>query len=146
MVNVFSALSVPQLSGLARRTALVAVGLGVVALVAAVVLGSPLFGVGACLGLAMAMVNFRLIARTTARAAAVERESHARPLVTNTLGRLGIISVIALVLAWFIRPLGFGTIVGLAVFQFTLLSSVLTTLLRDPDMQGAAVQGDGGEE
>lgn len=136
MVNVFSALSVPQLSGLARRTALVAVGLGVVALVVSVVVGSPLFGVGACLGLAMAMVNFRLIVRATAKASASEREDHKRPLVTNTLGRLGLISVIALALAWFVRPLGFGTIVGLALFQFTLLANVLGTLLRDPAMHG----------
>lgn len=146
MVNVFSALSVPQLSGLARRTALVAVGLGVLALVVAVVLGSPLFGVGACLGLAMAMVNFRLIARSTARASAVERESHVRPLVTNTLGRLGLISVVALLLAWFVRPLGFGTIVGLAAFQFTLLSNVTVTLLRDPAMRGTAAPGGGDEQ
>lgn len=136
MVNVFSALSVPQLSGLARRTALVAVGLGVVALVAAIVVSAPLFGVGACLGLAMAMVNFRLIVRTTAKASASEREDHKRPLATNTLGRLGVITVVALVLAWFVRPLGFGTIVGLALFQFTLLANVLGMLLRDPAMRG----------
>lgn len=141
MVNVFSSLSVPQLSSLARRTALVAVGLGALALVIALVLGYPLVGVGACLGLAMAMVNFRLIARATVRASASEREDKKRPLVTNTLGRLGAISAVALLLAWLERPLGLGTIVGLAVFQFTLLSNVVVSLLRDPSMRGV-----GGEQ
>lgn len=136
MVNVFSALSVPQLSTLARRVALVAVAVAVVALVVAVVLGYPLFGVGVCLGLAMAMGNFRLIARATVKASASGSEHTRRPLVTNTLGRLGLISVIALVLAWLVRPLGFGAIVGLAAFQFCLLSNVLMTLLRDPAMRG----------
>lgn len=137
MVNVFSALSVPQLSSLARRTALVAVGLGAIALVVAIVLGYPLFGLGVCGGLAMAMMNFRLIARATARASASGRANNKGPLVTNTLGRLGAISVVALLLAWFVRPLGFGAIVGLACFQFTLLANVLGSLLRDHGLQQA---------
>lgn len=135
MVNVLSALSVPQLSALARRTALVALGLAVVGLVVTVVLGVPLAGLGVCLGLAMALVNFRLIARSTARASAAAEPARRRPLVTSTLGRLGAISVIALLLAWLVRPLGFGTIVGLALFQFALLANVVTSLLRDPGLR-----------
>jgi Ca2+/Na+ antiporter len=135
MMNVFSVLSVPQLSRLARRTALAAAGMGAAALIVTVVVGGVLFGVGVCLGLAMALVNFRLIARATAKASASAREDKRRPLVTNTLGRLGLISVVALLLAWLVRPLGFGAIVGLAVFQFTLLANVLVTLLRDPSMR-----------
>jgi len=142
MGNVFSSLSVPQLSGLARRTALVALGLGIIALVASTVVGYFLFGLGVCIGLAMALGNFRLIARATAKAAASARVDKRRPLVTNTLGRLGLISVIALVLAWLVRPLGFGAIVGLAIFQFTLLANVLVILLRDPAMQHT----DGGDQ
>ena len=136
MVNVFANLSLPQISSLARRTALVAVGLGVIALVVTVVLGYPLAGLGVCLGLAMAMVNFRLITRATAKVSASTREDKRRPLVTNTLGRLGAISAVALLLAWLVRPLGFGAIVGLALFQFTLLTNVTVTLLRDPDLRG----------
>ena len=135
MLNVFANLSLPQISSLARRTALVAIGLGVLGLVVTVVMGYPLAGVGVCLGLAMAMVNFRLITRATVKASASERADKRRPLVTNTLGRLGVISAIALLLAWLVRPLGFGTIIGLALFQFTLLANVTTTLLRDPDLR-----------
>jgi len=138
MMNVFSVLSVPQLSRLARRTALAAAGMGICALVVTVVVGSFLFGVGVCLGLLMALGNFRLIARATAKASASEREDKRRPLVTNTLGRLGLISVVALLLAWLVRPLGFGTIVGLAVFQFTLLANVVVTLVRDPSMRAVS--------
>lgn len=136
MVNVFSSMSVPQLSGLARRTALVAAGMGVIALVASFALGYDLFGLGVCLGLLMALGNFRLIVRATAKASAVASAGARRPLVMNTLGRLGLISVVALVLAWLVRPFGFGTIIGLALFQFTLLANSLVTLLRDPSMQG----------
>lgn len=136
MVNVFSSMSVPQLSGLARRTALVAAGMGVIALVASFALGYDLFGLGVCLGILMALGNFRLIVRATAKASALANAGARRPLVMNTLGRLGLISVVALVLAWLVRPFGFGAIVGLALFQFTLLANSLVTLLRDPSMQG----------
>lgn len=135
MMNLFSGLSVPQLSKLARRTALAASAGGVVVLAVSSVIGYALFGVGACLGLGLALVNFRLIVRTTAKAAASQRERNRRPLATNTLLRLGVISVIALVLAWLVAPLGFGIIVGLALFQFALLANVVTTILRDPAMR-----------
>jgi hypothetical protein len=131
MMNVFSALSVPALSRLARRTALVASVLGGLAVVVSAVVGYVLFGIGACLGLVLALANFRLIVRSTARAASSGEEHTRRPLVTSTLGRLGAISVVALLLAWLVRPLGFGVIVGLALFQFTLLANVVTSLLRD---------------
>src|SRR5579872_6479840 len=124
MMNVFSTLSVPELSRLARRTALVAALLGALALVVSVVVGYALFGVGACLGLLMALGNFRLIVRSTAKAASSGQEHTRRPLVTSTLGRLGVISAVALLLAWLVRPLGFGVVVGLALFQFTLLANV----------------------
>jgi hypothetical protein len=131
MMNVFTTLSVPELSRLARRTALVAAALGALALVVSLVVGYVLFGVGACLGLLMALGNFRLIVRSTAKAASSGQEHTRRPLVTNTLGRLGAISVVALLLAWLVPPLGFGVVVGLALFQFVLLANVVTSLLRD---------------
>jgi hypothetical protein len=146
MMNVFSVLSVPELSRLARRTALAAAALGALALVVSVVLGYALFGVGAGLGLVLALGNFRLIVRSTAKAASSGQEHTRRPLVTSTLGRLGALSAVALLLAWLVRPLGFGVIVGLALFQFVLLGNVVTGLLRDsalrPPVLGDAPLGD----
>jgi hypothetical protein len=134
MVNLFSSFSVPQISTVARRTVLASIGVGVVALVLGVVTGYPLVGLGVCLGLSMALVNFRLISRATVKAAGSEQENKRRPLVFNTLGRLGVISVIALGITFFVEPLGFGTLVGLAVFQFSLLGNVVVAMLRNPLM------------
>jgi hypothetical protein len=134
MVNLFSSFSVPQISTVARRTVLASIGVGVVALVLGVVTGYPLVGLGVCLGLSMALVNFRLISRATVKAAGSEQENKRRPLVFNTLGRLGVISVIALGITFFVEPLGFGTLVGLAVFQFSLLANVVVAMLRNPLM------------
>jgi hypothetical protein len=139
MVNMFAHFSLPQISTVARRTVLVASGVGIVALVIGVVSGYPLVGLGVCLGLSMALVNFRLISRATVKAAASSDENKRRPLAFNTLGRLGVISVIALGITFFVQPLGFGTLIGLALFQFSLLANVVVTMLRNPLMGDTTV-------
>ena len=145
MVNVFSHFSLPQISTVARRTALAALAVGTVALVALVLVGYPLVGLGVCLGMAMAIGNFRLISAATVKASTKGREDNRRPLAVNTLGRLAVISVIALGLVFLSRPLGFGTLVGLAVFQFLLLGNVVTAMLRDPAFTTGAGAGSGAD-
>jgi dipeptide/tripeptide permease len=132
MLNVFSSFSVPQLTRLARRTALSAVLIGIVAVVVSATVGYALTGVGVCIGLTMALANFRMISRATVKASASAQENKRRPLVMNTLGRLGVITVIALGLVLVSRELGFGALVGLAILQFTLLANVTISLVRDP--------------
>jgi hypothetical protein len=140
VVNPLSHFSLPQISAVARRTVLVGCGVGAAALVVAVVTGYPLVGLGIWLGLAMALVNFRLISRATVRASASADENKRRPLAFNTLGRLGVISVIALGITFFVRQLGFGILIGLAFFQFTLLGNVVVSMLHDP-LMGDATMG-----
>jgi len=134
MVDVFSHFSLPQVSTVARRTALAALCVGVAALGIGVLVDYVLVGVGVCLGLTIALGNFRLISRATVKAASSASENKRRPLAFNTLGRLGVISVIALGITFFVPRLGFGTLVGLAVFQFALLGNVVVAMLRDPLM------------
>jgi hypothetical protein len=141
VVNVFSHFSLPQISTVARRTALAAVVVGVLALAGLVLLGYALVGLGVCIGLALALGNFRLIAASTVKASASERADKRRPLVMNTLGRLGVISVIALGLVLIQRQIGFGALVGLATFQFMLLANVVVAMLRDPAMAPGAGAG-----
>jgi hypothetical protein len=143
MVNVFSHFSLPQLSTVGRRTALCGVGLAAIALIASIVASHPLIGVGVALGLAMALGNFRLITRATMKATASASEDKRRPLVFNTLFRLGVISVIALGLVFLNAQLGFGTLIGLALFQMALLLNVTVAMLRDPEMQGGTTPGPG---
>jgi hypothetical protein len=133
-VSLFSNFSLPQISTVARRTVLVAMGIGGLALALGAVAGYTLVGVGICLGLAFALGNFRLISRATVKAAASERPDKRRPLAVNTLGRLAVISVVALGVTYFVRQLGFGILVGLALFQFALLANVVVAMLRDPLM------------
>ena len=132
MVNLFSSFTLPQISTVARRTVLVAAGVGAAAIVIGVLTSYPFVGLGICLGLGLALVNFRLISRATVKAAASPVENKRRPLAFNTLGRLGVISVIALGLTWVAPQPGFGTLLGLAFFQFALMGNVVVAMLRHP--------------
>ena len=132
MVNLFSSFTLPQISTVARRTVLVAAGVGAAAIVIGVLTNYPFVGLGVCLGLGLALVNFRLISRATVKAAASPAENKRRPLAFNTLGRLGVISVIALGLTWVAPQPGFGTLLGLAFFQFALMGNVVIAMLRHP--------------
>lgn len=128
--NAFSQFSLPEIAVVARRTALAALAVGVVALVVLTLVGYGLVGFGMCVGLALAMGNFRLISRATIKQASSAKENKRRPLAFNTLGRLGLITVVALGLVFLSHQVGFGTIVGLALFQFMLLANVVVAMLR----------------
>jgi hypothetical protein len=134
MISAFSQFSLPQISTVARRTTLAALVVGTAALVGLALLGYALAGLGICLGLAMALGNFRLIQAATVRATRSMRADKRRPLAMNTLGRMGAITVVAFALVFVSHPLGFGVLFGLAIFQFMLIANVVVAMLRDPDM------------
>jgi hypothetical protein len=141
MIDAFSQFSLPQISTVARRTSLAALAIGGIAVIGLGLTGHALVGIGVCLGLALALGNFRLISRATVKASMSGNPDTRRPLALNTLGRMGVITVIAFGLVFLSRPLGFGTLVGLAAFQFTLLSNVVVAMLHE---QGQAVVPAGG--
>ncbi|HVC69737.1 MAG TPA: hypothetical protein VNC61_05680 [Acidimicrobiales bacterium] len=132
MMDSFSNFSLPQISAVARRTSLTALGIGGLAVVSLGLTGHALVGIGICVGLALALGNFRLISRATVKASTSGNPDTRRPLALNTLGRMGVITVIAFGLVFVSRPLGFGTFVGLAAFQFTLLTNVVVSMLHEP--------------
>jgi hypothetical protein len=145
MLDVFSHFSLPQISTVARRTSLGALCIGGVAVVGLGLLGHALVGVGICIGLVLALGNFRLISLATVKASTSGRVDTRRPLAMNTLGRLGVVTVIALGLVFVSRSLGFGTLLGLAAFQFTLLANVVMAMLREPGQPVAHPDDAGGE-
>jgi hypothetical protein len=131
VLDLFSQFSLPQISTVARRTSLCALGIGGAALVALGLASHALIGMGVCVGLGLALGNFRLISLATVKASTSGNPDTRRPLALNTLGRMGLITVIAFALVFLSRPLGFGTFVGLAVFQFLLLANVAMAMLRE---------------
>jgi len=87
-------------------------------------------GLGFCIGISLGIVNFRLVQRSVAKLSVREGSNHRRPLALNTLGRLAVISAIALGLLFIRFDLGFGVMGGLAVFQLLLLVSVARSMYK----------------
>lgn len=111
-----------------RRSALISVALGVLAIVVLSVAGHPLMGVFGCLGLALGAVNNRMLQKSVVRYAQTEvtRKQFRRGVVS----RLGLITALAILLGFFVRPDGLGVFVGLAVFQILMLIGASVPVFR----------------
>ena len=127
---MFAHFSLPDIGEVSRRTVAASLLVGAVALVAAFSFGYLWVGVGACIGLALGTVNYRLAGASVDKVAATGTDNPKRPLAANTLGRLGIVTVIALGLTFLNKQLGFGVLGGLAVFQFLLIINVARSMAK----------------
>jgi hypothetical protein len=127
---VFAHLSLPNVSEVARRTVFGALVVGVAALVAAVSFDHAFVGLGAAIGLALGTLNFRMVGNSVSRAAKRGDGRTKRPLAINTVGRMGLITVVTLGLLIVSPQLGFGILGGLAVFQLLLVVNVARSVLK----------------
>lgn len=127
---MFANFSLPDVATVSRRTVLGALVIGVVGLLGSLLLSAPLIGLGLCIGLGIGIFNFRLIQRSVVKVGERQDENKRRPLALNTLGRLVVISVIALALLFVSFDLGLGVMVGLALFQAFLLLNVTRSMFK----------------
>lgn len=127
---MFAHFSLPSVPDVARRTISAALVVGVAALVACVSFGKPLVGVGACVGLGLGTLNFRMIGNSVARVSTRPDANRRRPLALNTLSRMGIITVVTIGLLFVSAELGFGVLAGLAAFQVILLANVARSMAK----------------
>ena len=123
-------LDLPEISRMLRHTVFAALGTGVVALAVLSVVGYPLAGLGACIGLGLGLLNIRLVMSTASRLNASGLTKIKRPMAMNTLMRLAMTTVVALVLVVVNLPLGMGVLGGIAVFYFLFVANLVVTLLR----------------
>ena len=91
-----------------RRVTLVAAGLGVSSFLVLTPMGYPLAAAFFCGGLGLGLLNTRLVQRSAARFAATGDPSKRRFAVA-VLGRLGLITVLAVGLALALQPDELGT-------------------------------------
>jgi len=114
-----------------RRLAVIAAVLGV-AMIAALtpfgLAGIALFG---CVGIGLGLLNTVLIRRTADRYATSNDPHRKRHSAGNVLGRLAIITVLALGCAVLLRPHGMGVFLGLALFQFVMIFAVTIPLIKE---------------
>lgn len=107
------------------RLAVACAVLAGLAIALAFMAGATSFGVFFSLGLALGLVNALLVGLSVSAITAKDHPLKGKMLL-NSATRLLVITLIALVVAFFFRPYGFGVLFGLAVFQVVL---VLSTVL-----------------
>ena len=112
-----------------RRAAIMAGAVTAVAVVVLVLVGYPLFGLFLVVGVALGTLNMWLAVRSVARFA-TSRPSKAR-FSGSVLGRLAVITVVALVMAWLVRPAGMAIFAGLALFQVLAIVSSMLPLIKE---------------
>jgi cobalamin synthase len=130
LAALFEQLPLPEITRVLRRAAFAGIGVGVVALGLSALLGHALVGLGACIGLALGIVNIRLVTASVARVNASPVDRPKRVLASQTLSRLAITTVIVIGLLFASVQLGFGTAGGLAAFYFVLLVNLVRAILK----------------
>lgn len=138
---MFANFSLPDVATVSRRTVLGALAVGVVGLLGTLLLSAPLIGLGLCIGLGIGILNFRMIQRSVVRVGERQDENKRRPLALNTVGRLAVISVVALGLLFVSFDLGLGVMVGLAAFQALLLLNVTRSMFKMGHLAAGAGTG-----
>ncbi|MGD1011529.1 MAG: ATP synthase subunit I [Acidimicrobiales bacterium] len=131
LAAVLGQLDLPDISRMLRRTVYATAGLGVVVFVVLCVIGYPLAGLGACIGLGLGLANIRLVMSTATRLNASSATKIKRPMALNTLMRLALTTVVIVVLAILNLSLGFGVLGGITVFYLLFVVSMVVIVLHD---------------
>lgn len=124
-------------TGHLRRLAIVAVCLAVAAVAILAPLGHLAIALFGGLGLGLGLLNMALIQRSAARFAGSDDPHRKRKGAVNVLGRLAVVTVLAVAIALLVRPDGFAVFGGLVMFQFLMIMTTLVPLFREMRRTGA---------
>jgi hypothetical protein len=113
-----------------RRTLLWAGVAAVLGIAVLVPLGQPMAALFGCAGLGLGAANSRFAQLSVARYADRGKVTKERFAIA-TLGRLGVITVIALGCAVLLRPAGLAVFAGIAVFQLLTIVSAMLPLVKE---------------
>lgn len=118
-----------------RRAIPIAACLGAASFVVLAPMGYPLTAVFFCGGLGLGLLNTALVQRSTARFAA-SGEPSKRRFAVSVLGRLTLITGLAVGLALVLRPAGLGVFAGLAVLQLVIIFIASVPLVKELRQSG----------
>lgn len=126
MLGGFPVLGVERI---VRRTLVSAVAACVVVAAGAIGLGAPLVAPGLVIGLGLAVLNHRVFQSTAMRFATPEGTMRRTPFAGSVFLRLAACTAVALLLLVFVRPIGWGVIAALAIFQAAMLVNAIVALI-----------------
>jgi hypothetical protein len=117
-------------SGNLRRSIIMAACLGAAAVLFTGLLGHVMAGLFACVGLALGALNARMVQRAVVTYATSPHANKKARFTRSVLGRLGLITVIALGVGVLFRPEGLGVFAGLAFFQMLMLGGATVPVIK----------------
>lgn len=114
-----------------RRSMIISGVVGLVVLVLLTLAGYSIAGLLLLVGLALGALNSWLVQRSVLRQASRGETASKKPFVGNSLGRLSLITVLALSIVVGVGAQGVATLVGLAAFQVMMLAGATLPLIRE---------------
>jgi hypothetical protein len=128
---VQAAPSVPAVArGTLRRSIIMASCVGAAAVLVTGLLGHVLMGLFAFLGIALGALNTFLVQRSVVTYANSPYANKKARFTRSVLGRLALVTVIALGVAVLVRPDGLGVFAGLAFFQMLMLGGATVPVIK----------------
>lgn len=127
---MLTAFPLEEVEKVVRRTAFGSIAIGLVAGIVAAVLGEPLVAPGLAIGLVLAIANHRVFQSSALRFTSPEGVVKRKPFAGSVALRLGVCTAIAIGLLIVDRPVGWGVIAGLALFQAVMLLNAVVALIR----------------
>ena len=130
-------LSPSTLPRLLRRTVLSAIVAGAIGFVIGVMI-APLAGLGVVIGVGLAILNLRFLDHQVARVEIKGEQSTTavrRQLGGNTMGRLAIMTVVAIGALILDKALGIGIVAGLVIYQIVFVINVVSVVAKQGDMK-----------
>ena len=138
MLEQIEHLDAPVLQRLLRRTVVLSLIVGGVAVFLALLVGAPLSAVGIVAGLSLAIINLRFLDAGVAKVQGTGEGSGKvlrRMLRTKTAWRLAAITVIAIAALLLSFQLGVGLVIGLVIYQILFVVAVARIIF----VQGGAL-------
>jgi hypothetical protein len=117
-------------SGTLRRSIIMSSCVGVVAVLVTGLLGHVLMGLLACVGLGLGALNTRLVQRSVVKYGTSEAANKKARFTRSVLGRLALITLLAVGAGILVRPDGLGVFAGLAFFQMMMLGGASVGVYR----------------
>jgi hypothetical protein len=124
-----------------RRTVIACIIVGALGSGLAIVLGQPFVAPGLLLGLTLAIANHRVFQSSAMRFTTSDGVLNRKPFAGSVALRLGACTAIAIGLLVVERPMGWGVIAGLAIFQALLLVNALIALMKYQRQQVGGTEG-----
>ena len=129
LAALFEQLTIPEIARLMRRAVYSSVVIGVIAFAVGAITSHAFAGLGICIGLAIGLVNIRLVTRSISHVSELELEKPKRVIASRAIVRLIATTAVVIGLVILSTELGIATAGGIALFYLVLVANLVRALL-----------------